>query len=249
MHSTILFGFVSIKASFLVTISETFTYNLSSHFFYQEQLGVVTDLNNGNYTVSIRPTIAGFFNLEVNFLHGPEGKGDVRYAQDAYVQSQGAEYYGLSVGSSPFRVKVSNSIPEGITSTVSGLASIVNSTSSTVFSVTVRDAYYNVVLNGVSNVTVTIDGVLPSNFSVFNFNNGTYYVQYTPILSGVSELIVYVNNMTAFGTPFYVTVLDTFVHLRYTRVAGTNLHHGKKVYLFVCLFVCQSVSDLVNAWN
>ena len=126
----------------------------------------------------------------------------------------------------------------GMTSTVSGLASIVNSTSSTVFSVTVRDAYYNIVLNSISNVTMTINGILPSNFSVFNFYNGTYYVQYTPILSGVSALVVYVNNMTVFGSPFYVTVLDTFVHLPYTRVSGTNLHHGK----YVSKEICTSVS-------
>ena len=182
------------------------------------------------------------FNLEVNFLHGPNG--NVQYAQDPYVQTQGAEYYGLSVGSSPFRIKVFNSISRGMTSTVSGLASIVNSTSSTVFSVTVRDAYYNIVLNSISNVTMTINGIQPSNFSVFNLYNGTYYVQYTPILSGLSELVVYVNNMAVFGSPFYVTVLDTFVHLPYTRVSGSNLHHGKYVLVCVCLLVClcKSVS-------
>ena len=175
---------------------------------------MVTDLGNGNYTVKICPIIAGNYALEVRYM-GTVGSSGGDY-----------KYFGLNVGTAPFSVVVVSSPPLGATSSVAGYETAVNVTVPTHLIVTVRDPYYNIALNSKVNITVLINGLPAKNMSIFNFQNGSYYVQYTPSESGVNDVLVKVNNQNLIGGHYKTIAADVFSVVKYTYVVGSNLFHG-----------------------
>ena len=180
------------------------------------RFGVVKDLGNGNYSVQICPVIAGTYNLEVRYMGAVGASGGA------------LKYFGLNVGSAPFSVIVKNGNPLGLTCTVTELQKKVNVSVPTHFIVTARDSYYNLILDRKVNITLTVNGISASNLTVFDFKNGSYYVQYTPTQSGENNLVVKLNNMNVINSPLKNVAADVISVPNYAYIVGQNLYHGKK---------------------
>jgi hypothetical protein len=148
---------------------------------------------------------------------------------------------GQNVGSSPFTVYVLNTVAHGLTSTAMGPGvTAVNVSYPTFHTVTVRDVYSNIALNVVNVVTMLVNGVGGFRVSVFDFKNGSYYVQYTPVISGSTLVSVMVNGQPIFGSPFSVYSDDVSSDANTTYAIGPNLYLG----LF-CIFSYLSMFVLI----
>jgi hypothetical protein len=194
--------------------------------------GIVTDLNNGNYSVQICPIISGTYELHLllrgrgisnqNFrlldtavsLKNPLGKGS---------------YYGQYIASSPYSLVVSHTQASVITSTVQGdglTTATVGVTAS--FMLTVRDPYDNVLVddNLLPTIAVKLDKSPSATVHVWNYHNGSYLLQYAPLLSGTNILSVSINGNQILGSPFYVETSVGVTTEVYSYAEGSGLHHG-----------------------
>ena len=71
-----------------------------------------------------------------------------------------------------------------------------------------------------------MDGQAGSNVTVFDFHNGSYYVEYTPIQSG-NIGTVKVDGASIYKSPFSsVTSVDTTAYPKSTYAVGPGLHVG-----------------------
>lgn len=151
---------------------------------------------------------------------------------------------GQNVGSSPFTVYVLNTVARGLTSTAVGPGvTAVNVSYPAFYTVTVSDVYNNIALNVVNVVTMLVDGAGGFRVSVFDFKNGSYYIQYTPVISGSTLVTVMVNGMPIFGSPFsvYSDVVSSDANTTYA--IGPNLYLGlfcifSYLFMFVLIYMC-----------
>ena len=177
--------------------------------------GLATDLGNGNYSAEICPIKSGAYLLEVRYLGPNDNRG------------KDMKYFGLSVGTAPFSVLVASSIASGLNSHVDHLDRKVNATFPSHFLVTVKDKYDNIVVNSNVSISLSINHNPAINVTILNYHNGTYFIQYVPIESGVSNLVVKINNMHVIGSPFEVNVSDVVSDVSNTYAIGPNLYHGE----------------------
>lgn len=194
--------------------------------------GTVVDLNNGNYSVQLCPVIAGTY--EIHVLFGGKGISNQPvqilspYYSSRSVSGEGS-YLGSYVGSSPFKMVVTHSVPSVITSTVFG-PGLLNATVgvSSYFLLTVRDAYDNVVRQYpyMPNVTFRIDQSPGAFVYVWDYKNGSFLLQYTPLQSGNNFLSVFVNGFRIRYSPFIVPVADGGTSGKYSYAEGGGLKTG-----------------------
>ena len=192
------------------------------------KFGVVTDHGNGNYTATICPTLTGVF--EVLILLNGDGVSNQPYTlsdknTDIYTNNALGEgtYKGQYMDQSPYPLVVTAGDPAGMYSTLYG-SGIVNATvgEPACFTVTVRDSWANLVT--ASAVQVNISVYLPSSpyvvAHVSNLHNGSYYVTYTPTLTGAHPLHIIINGSEVANSPFTVYTIDGQISANYTRILG-----------------------------
>lgn len=147
-------------------------------------IGSVFDVGNGTYFASIQPTISGHHELAVTI-------------------------HGLHIEGSPFSHKVDSNIAMADTSTADwgpGLeAAMVNVAAN--FTATARDVHGNPVLGADKHISCEV--VENTNGSCSNsFGNGSTICTYTPVKSGMAELVVRYNGFHIAGSPFKVRIGD-----------------------------------------
>ena len=196
--------------------SQSMTLSLFTNIYLNVQYGLVDDLGNGNYSGEICPIKSGAYLLEVRYLGPNDNRG------------KDTKYFGVSVGSAPFSVLVAPSNASGQRSHVDHLNRNINATFPSHFLVTVKDHYDNLVVKSDFNITLTINHNPAINVTIINYHNGTCYVQYVPIESGISSLEIEINQKPVIGSPFEVHVFDVVSDVSNTYAIGPNLYHGKK---------------------
>ena len=195
------------------------------------KFGTVTDHGNGNYTATICPTLTGVFEVQV-LLNG-DGVSNQPYTlsnKNTNILTNNAmgegTYKGQYMGQSPCPLVVTAGDPAGMYSTVYG-SGIVNATVGVLayFTVTVKDNWANLVTT--TTVPVNISVYLPSSpevsAHVSNLHNGSYYVTYTPTLTGPLPLHISINGSEVASSPFTVYTLDGQGSANYTRILGPSL--------------------------
>ena len=215
------------------------------------KFGVVTDHSNGNYTATICPTLTGVFEVQV-LLNG-DGVSNQPYTlsdknTNVYTDNAMGEgtYKGQYMGQSPYPLVVTAGDPAGMYSTVYG-SGIVNATVGVpaYFTVTVRDSWANLVT--ASAVQVNISVYLPSSpyvvALVSNLHNGSYYVTYTPTLTGAHPLHIIINGSEVANSPFTVYTLDGQINANYTRILGPSLRKSTAGMSFYFEIQAHDIDD------
>jgi hypothetical protein len=221
------------KPSTLLTNNEYFVSPKSDAGLDVVRYGDVTDLGNGKYTVQLCPVISGVH--EIHVLLNSRGVSNQphnvlsRFHSELVPSGRGA-YYGQYVADSPYTLVVSHSVASGLTSTATGpglQAATVGVPVS--FMVTVRDAYDNVMRT--SSPSKTLTAVLNRSPSavvnIWNYQNGSYNVEYIPELKGPNLITVSVDGAQIRGSPFTVPVKDGLTSAQYSFAVGQGLHTGR----------------------
>jgi hypothetical protein len=142
----------------------------------------------------------------------------------------GGSYFGQYVHDSPYALWVAASSPSARASTASGagLSTIGTAGVPITFMVTVRDAWDNVVRRNTnpSIVKVTVIRSPSTPVSVWDYKNGSYHVQYTPMSAGNNLIGVFVNSMHIVGSPFSVEFVDGKTSNNYSYATGPGLSVG-----------------------
>jgi hypothetical protein len=173
--------------------------------------GLVIDRGDGNYTVQLCPVIAGVY--EIHTLLNSRGVSNQPFKVMSKFHSSSlptgrGTYTGEYIGQGPYKAVVSHTVASGYTTTVEplGAASAVVGVPS-YFLVTVRDAYDNVLRTGYPPVDVTASldrSPGATNVKVYNYQNGSYLVTYTPSLSGDNPLSISVGGALVQSAPVII---------------------------------------------
>jgi hypothetical protein len=197
------------------------------------RLGTITDLNNGNYTVQICPVISGVH--EIHVLLGGRGISNQPFrvldpwlSRKEITMGQGS-YYGQYIGSSPQKMIVHHSTASVITTTAVGDGlehATVGITS--YFMITVRDVFDNVLRDQLFKPTVTLglDYSPSAKTFVWDYQNGSYLLEYIPELTGENLISVYINGFQMLLSPFHVPTIDGKTTTQYTYAIGPGLIKG-----------------------
>lgn len=197
------------------------------------RLGTITDLQNGNYTVQICPVIAGIH--EIHVLLGGQGISNQPFrvldpwlSQKEINMGQGS-HYGQYIGSSPQKLIVYHSTASVITTTAIGDGlqhATVGITSH--FMITVRDVYDNVLRDQVLKPTITVGLDLSPSATTFvwDYQNGSYLLEYIPEVTGDNLISVYINGFQMLRSPFHVPTIDGKTTTQYTYAVGPGLVKG-----------------------
>ena len=140
----------------------------------------VTDHNDGTYTASYTPTIAGADNVGI-FLNG------------------------TAIGSSPYASAVAPGAPSASQSvaTVPGTGT---AGTPTPISVQAHDAFGNTVTTGGATVVVSVTGANTASPTVTDNGNGTYTASYTPTASGPDNVAITLGGSPVGSSPYLTTV-------------------------------------------
>lgn len=196
--------------------------------------GIVIDHHNGNYTVQLCPVIAGVHEIHLQ----RDGSGVSNHPVKVLSRwNSRSEALGLGThegqyisAGSPYKLIVSHSVASGMTSTAAGpglRGATVGVPAS--FTVTVRDAWENVLRTGHPGVTVTasLDRSPGATVNIFDFNNGSYNVEYVPVLSGDNLISVYVDGFPIRNSPFTVPIEDGSASSEFSFAVGPGLISGR----------------------
>jgi hypothetical protein len=194
--------------------------------------GVVTDNNNGNYTVRICPVIAGLYEVHV-LLNGAGVSNQPTRVMDSYysknLPSGRGSYFGQYIADSPYRLFVSHTRASVITSTVRGLG-LITATEAvpSYITLTVRDPYDNVLRtrNYLPSINIRLDKSPNAYTSVWDFQNGSYLLEYVPQLAGLNYISINVNGYQIKDSPFNVTVLPGVTKTNVSFASGPGLKSG-----------------------
>ena len=139
----------------------------------------VTDEDDGTYTASYTPTVAGSDNVVITLG-------------------------GVAVSGSAF----TSTVAVGSASAAQSTATVPNGTAGSVTSITVqaRDANGNALTVGGATVVVTVTGSNSATPTVTNVGNGTYTASYTPASSGSDNVVITLDAGAISGSPFTSTV-------------------------------------------
>lgn len=194
--------------------------------------GIVSDLGNGNYSVRICPVIAGIYEIHVLLNGRGVSNQPVRVLDRFYssnlVSGRGS-YTGQYVGRSPSEVVVSHTEASVITSTVEGEGLITATTAVPAYILlTVRDPYDNVLRTSYLTPTVSLrlDLSPHANTSVWNYQNGSFLLEYIPQVAGINNISVFVNGFQILGSPFSVFVHVGKTKAKYSYAFGDGLVQG-----------------------
>ena len=193
----------------------------------------VYDHGNGNYTVQVCPVIAGTH--EIHVLLNSRGVSNqahkvlARFQSEREVSGQG-QYHGQYVADSPYKLVVSHSVGSAFTSTATGaglVAAVVGVPVS--FMVTVRDAYENVLRTRSPAVALTasLKRSPAAVVNIWDYQNGSYNVEYIPELVGPNLVSVFVDGAQIKDSPFTVPVLDGLTSAEHSFAVGQGLHSGR----------------------
>jgi hypothetical protein len=195
--------------------------------------GDVVDLGDGQYTVQVCPVIAGVY--EIHVLVNGRGVSNqphrvLAYDFSEFEQSGRGRYYGQYVADSPYKLVVSHTVSSAITSTAIGpglVSAVVGVPVS--FMVTVRDAFDNVLrtTNPPNVLTAKLNRSPQAVVNIWNYYNGSYNVEYIPVLSGPNLVSVYVDGVQIKDSPFTVPVMDGRTSATYSFAVGQGLHSGR----------------------
>jgi hypothetical protein len=198
--------------------------------------GLVNDWKNGTYSAMICPIIAGYY--ETHILVNAFGVSNQPFRNMDYSNSltdtthEGrGSYHGQYVANSPYSAVCKHSKAAALATTAAGPGlsqGIVGI--QTWFIVTVRDNWGNILRTAkpTCNVTANIQrsSAATAGVAVWNYNNGSYHVRYTPAVSGSNLLSVYVDGAQIYDSPFLVEVADGQTTTRYSYAVGPGLQVG-----------------------
>ena len=194
--------------------------------------GLVFDLGNGNYTALICPVIAGIHEIHVLYNGGGISNQPFRvlnkYGSYDEIFAEGS-HLGQYVAASPYELVVSHTVASPITSTASGdglTGGITGFLSS--FMVTVRDPFDNILRSPPPSAVVTarLDLSPGVTFSVWDYHNGSFLLQYTPIAAANNILSVFINGHHILASPFYPQVESGTVSASTSYAIGSGLTSG-----------------------
>lgn len=194
--------------------------------------GMVSDQGNGNYSVRICPIIAGIY--EIHLLLKGRGISNQPFRildkSVSILQAMGqGSFLGQYISQSPYKLQVRHTSASLITSTVEGdgLLSATVSVTST-FMLTVRDHYDNVLRDNYlsPNVSLRLDKTPQAKTMVWNYQNGSYLLQYIPILSGTNILSILINGKQIFGSPYLITTAVGITNASFSYAIGDGLITG-----------------------
>lgn len=194
--------------------------------------GIVKDLKDGNYSLLLCPVISGVYEIHV-LLNGAGVSNQpfrilARWASMQELSGLGT-FAGDYVDESPYELIVSHSIASTVTTTAAGpglLEATVGVPTS--FTVTVRDPWENVLRTDHPSVNVTarLDRTPAAPVTVWNYNNGSYLVEYTPIASGENLISVYVDGFMIRHSPFVVEIEKGETSSSFSFAFGAGLYSG-----------------------
>lgn len=227
------------RPSTLATVTDETPDKLSDSGADIVRMGIVTDLGNGNYSVQICPVIQGVH--EIHILLKGKGVSNQNFRVLDIFQSKRealgrGSYYGQYVANSPYQLVVTHTKASVITTTAVGTG-LVNATVgvSAFFKITVRDPYDNVLRTESRQpvVQVKLDRSPTAFVSIWDYNNGSYLVEYIPMLSGTNYVSVYVDGFQIKNSPYEVPTFDGKTKSTYSYAEGAGLKigtTGKKSY-------------------
>ena len=195
--------------------------------------GIVSDLQNGNYSVRLCPIIAGVY--EVHLLLKGQGISNQPFrildTALSILQPMGrGTYYGQYIAQSPYTMTVTHTIASIITSTVEGDGLTANATVAipSYFMLTVRDPYDNVLRDRylVPTITMRLDKTPNAPVSIWDYQNGSYLMQFTPTLAGTNILSVLINGYQILGSPYYINTIIGQTNSTYSFAQGPGLVSG-----------------------
>ena len=206
--------------------------------------GDVHDKQNGNYTATICPIIAGVYEIHVLLNNNGVGGVSNQFSQksifthtiyDRQNNRQVADMGGQYIDKSPYPLLVRHSAVYGPTTTavgpgiVQGVAGI-----ATYYFVTLRDSGGNIVSDDTFPYTITmsldlsIKNNVVTTVQFYDLHNGTWLIEYIPIIAGQNQLSVLVNGFNISGSPFLVTILEgspspIFSHIINGGLGGSSI--------------------------
>ncbi len=194
--------------------------------------GLVQDRLDGTYQAMICPVVSGTY--EVHVLLGGKGVSNQPFQILDKWHSQQipmglGSHIGQYIGNSPYALRVRHSIASGITSTAAGpglLGATVGVPVS--FMVTIRDPWDNVLRlsSPTAFVAAHLDRTPSAKVTIHNYNNGSYNIEYVPLLKGPNLLSVRIDGFHIRGSPFTVPVLDGSTSAVYSYATGPGLLSG-----------------------
>jgi len=195
--------------------------------------GSVYDHSNGTYTAQICPVISGIH--EIHVLLNGKGVSNQHYqilnmAQSVQQPLGAGTYFGEYIADSPYYLVVSHTKASAFTSTALGkglLSQVVGRPTS--FMITVRDPYDNVLRTSSPSVSVKarLDRSPEVVIPIWDYRNGSYEVEYTPLLAGLNTISVYIDGSLMRYSPFSVNVSDGLTSANYSFAVGRGLHTGR----------------------
>ena len=207
--------------------------------------GIVFDYLNGTYTAQVCPVISGIY--EIHVLLNAKGVSNQNFQILNLPESLDmplgmGTYYGDYIAHSPYYLVVSHTVASAYTTTAigKGLESAVVGVPIS-FMITVRDVYENVIRTSHPGVIITaaLDRSPDATIHIWNYQNGSFEIQYNPKLTGINLISVYVNGFQIKNSPFSVSVLDGLASATYSFAVGQGLYAGRtgdvsyfKVYAF-----------------
>lgn len=205
--------------------------------------GTVKDNRDGTYLATICPVIQGTHELHI-LLNGRGVSNQPYRIIDkwySYWDSQGAgTHRGTYVDKSPYMLVVQHSAATGFTTTAlgSGILSAVANVPSTVL-ITVRDSWDNVLRtnNLAPALTASIAGVPAAQIKLWNYENGSYTLTYSPVRSGTNLINIFIDGGHISGSPFSVNVTDgraseIYSVTSYPAVGAADIPYYFQVYAY-----------------
>lgn len=195
--------------------------------------GIVTDMRNGNYTVEVCPVIAGWYEIHV-LLNGAGVSNQlntiinkvVSYRQKNFGQGS---FLGQYVANSPYFTVVSHTSASAYTTSAVGPGLVAGTVGIPVsFMITVRDPWDNVMRTSHPSCAVAafLDLSPEAEVVIWNYNNGSYHIQYTPAVSGLNLVTVTVDSVQIPGSPFQVPFVDGRTSASFSYAVGPGLQIG-----------------------
>lgn len=196
------------------------------------RFGNVTDLGNGNYSVSFEFLVQGVH--ELHFLMNGEGISNQPYSiydkSTSIINPSGrGSYAGQYVAMSPYTVHVRHAIPSALLSSATGLGLVRGTVGiMSYFIVTVRDIYGNIAYfeSNSFNLRIYINESPSSQINVQNYNNGSFLITYIPQVTGINALFVLIDDDNIMNSPFDPIIADGFHSAEYSRATGPGLITG-----------------------
>ena len=196
--------------------------------------GSVYDHSNGTYTAQICPVIAGIH--EVHVLLNGRGVSNQHFqilnmAQSIQQPLGAGTYFGEYIANSPYYLVVSHTKASAFTSTAEGKGLVSSQVVGipTSFMVTVRDPFYNVLRTSSPSVSVTatLDRSPSVVIPIWDYRNGSFELEYTPLLAGLNTVSVYIDGSLMRHSPFSFNVSDGRTSANYSFAVGRGLYMGR----------------------